>query len=323
MGLTRAAWDKYANGVAERGSRMKSCIVTALALGILFTPGARAEEDCRLHLMTSLPMNALQTGRVAVDAAIGDHPLRLLVDTGSPSSTLTQHAVETLGLKEHAVTAGVRIRMFGGEKLTSYVRVTGFRLGRLTAPWAEFLVMENRRDEFDGILGGDFISQFDVDFDFANAKLNLFQPHPCEGKAVYWTQDETAIAKIPFTMEQDERHILIPILVDGRKIKAIVDTGASRSTMNFETASWMFDLEENSPGVRAMGDPQDPVYTYPFKTLTFAGVTVNNPEIMLFPRDKSHFNDYRALLGITILRRLHLYIAYKEHLLYVTAADAH
>ena len=30
-----------------------------------------------------------------------------------------------------------------------------------------------------------------------------------------------------------------------------------------------------------------------------------------------------VLLGVSVLRRLHLYIAYKEHKLYVTAAGAH
>ncbi len=33
--------------------------------------------------------------------------------------------------------------------------------------------------------------------------------------------------------------------------------------------------------------------------------------------------DFQALLGMEVLRQLHLYVAYKEHKLYVTSASAH
>jgi len=56
--------------------------------------------------------------------------------------------------------------------------------------------------------------------------------------------------------------------------------------------------------------------------MTLQGVTVNNPKIVLVPRESSKFSDMRALLGITVLRQLHLFIAYHERMIYVTAADA-
>ena len=66
---------------------------------------------------------------------------------------------------------------------------------------------------------------------------------------------------------------------------------------------------------------------YPFKMLTLQGVTVNNPDIILVPDDKSKimggYRQPKLILSMGILRQLHLFIAYKEHNIYVTSASAH
>jgi len=62
-------------------------------------------------------------------------------------------------------------------------------------------------------------------------------------------------------------------------------------------------------------------FSYPFKTIDFAGVAVTNPHILvLSDRD---FPPKELLLGSDVLRQLHLYISYKEHKIYVTPATAH
>jgi len=302
---------------------MRSVLPAALAALVLCAmQSARAEEDCRLHILTTLPLHFLKSGNVAIDAEIAGHSLRLLVDTGSPDSILTKSTADALGFDQLSVGMESRFSMYGGERLTRYMHVTDFKFGQMVAPDALFLVMSDRGDDFNGLLGTDFLSRYDMDFDFAHAKLNLFEPHPCEGKAVYWTRNEDAIAKIRFDTQTRDPHILVPVEIDGQKMTAILDTGASHSTMNFEAAERFFDIKEDSPGVRVEKGNRGPVYFYPFKTMTLQGVTVNNPKIVLVPRDASKFSDWRALLGISVLRQLHLYIAYRERMIYATAADA-
>ncbi|MBU6297385.1 MAG: aspartyl protease family protein [Alphaproteobacteria bacterium] len=289
---------------------------------------AHAEEDCRLQLAASLPMTMDRTGRMSIPAAVGGHPLQLMIDTRTPGSVLTRSAADALGLRPHLVTApGIGFRMYGGERLVRFVRVKDFALGEMKDSKAQFLVMTNPLPPgIDGLIGWDFLSQFDVDFDFANAKLNFFMPHRCEGRAVYWTQNESAIAKIPFELnEQENPHIVIPVEIDGHGVKAIVDTSASRSALDLGIALDTFGLDTASAGMRRIGNPSDPApsYRYPFRTLTFEGVTVSNPDIVLVPVEKSHFDSRRLLLGIGILRQLHFYIAYQERNIYVTAAGAH
>jgi hypothetical protein len=54
-------------------------------------------------------------------------------------------------------------------------------------------------------------------------------------------------------------------------------------------------------------------------------VVVNNPQITLVPdRDARMGPDPPdMIIGITILRQLHLYIAYREKYMYVSAATQH
>jgi hypothetical protein len=72
--------------------------------------------------------------------------------------------------------------------------------------------------EFDGLLGGDYLSQFEVRFDWAEHRLRL-DPHP---------SGEPSFGKaVPFqTMLNVPR---IHATVHGRLVSAVVDTGASRT----------------------------------------------------------------------------------------------
>ena len=66
---------------------------------------------------------------------------------------------------------------------------------------------------------------------------------------------------------------------------------------------------------------------YPFKLLTLQGVAVNNPDLVLVADDASKvmggYREPKLILGMGILRQLHVYIAYKERNIYVTTATAH
>jgi hypothetical protein len=219
----------------------------------------------------------------------------------------------------------------GGVRDARYARVHDFEFGGGKAQVASFLVPpdESRIGGADGVLAGDFLYNYDVDLDFANAKLNLFEHHPCAGHAVYWTQDSGAIATIPFEYGAKTHSIMVPIELDGHPLKAIVDTAAVRSQIDLEDAMKMVlsDVKPGSPvlthvGEDQVGERKGEVYRYSFKMLTMEGLTVNNPAIFLV-QHLQNFERSKAILGISILRQLHLYIAYQEHVIYATPAGAH
>jgi hypothetical protein len=96
--------------------------------------------------------------------------------------------------------------------------------------------------------------------------------------------------------------------------------------MSLETAERLFGIDAKS--LQALPTPisgtEGLTYRYPFKSVTFSGenesgVTVNNPDILLVPNALSHAPGV-TIIGMGILRQLHLYIAYREHKLYVSQA---
>jgi hypothetical protein len=56
--------------------------------------------------------------------------------------------------------------------------------------------------------------------------------------------------------------------------------------------------------------------------MAFADVAVRNPDIDIVPDDHNLSGMPPLVIGINVLRALHLYIAYGESMLYVTAAEA-
>lgn len=299
---------------------MKSAVAAVFAVFALAGVAA-AQEECRLTLAASLPISPESVDRVIIPAQVEGKPVQLVIDTGSPWTALSGEAAARLGLNPTFMLPELRPRFpYAGGQVTHSVNINEFKLGGMTAPRAKLMILPHALEKGDGLLGADFLHQFDVEFDFAAGKVNLFRPHPCPGKVVYWTHT-APVAVIPFESGERGGKIRIEYTLDGQRVPAIVDTGAPNTSISLTTASAWFHIDEKSPGVT---DLHERAFRYRFKTLALDGVVVQNPELLIHQKaDGGHTMDFQALLGLNILRQLHLYVAYQEHKLYVTAASAH
>jgi hypothetical protein len=183
---------------------------------------------------------------------------------------------------------------------------------------------------------------YDVEMDFAGRKLNYFLTDHCDGRVIYWPAAK--VAAIPYRGWDNYRdtHMTLPVTIDGHQITATIDTGATGTTLNEDTAHALFNLTADSPGavpLGTMGNTNRKMFGWTFKTLDIGGITVTNPRIRIIPdlvggrgRDTlaadSHIQritDNLAptmLIGMDVLKELHIYVAFKEKKLYVTAAAA-
>ena len=174
----------------------------------------------------------------------------------------------------------------------------------------------------DGTIAPDILTQYDIDFDFANAKFNLFSRDHCAGQVVYWTKDP--YADIDIVVER-YGHIRLPVTLDGHHFTALIDTGSWRSSLSLESAKSVFSLKDEDLKPLAHTGLKG-ARLHPFNTLSIQNITVNNPDIVLLPDSFAHLGDFDQpdmLLGIGILHQLHLYISYREKKLYVTPASVH
>jgi predicted aspartyl protease len=224
----------------------------------------------------------------------------------------------------------------------------GFTLGRLHSESMDFMVMPGNHtfpgDVTDaaGLLAPNLLHAYDVDLDLDRRKLTLLSPKHCDGKVIYWPASRVAV--IPVRINPDG-HILVPVELDGRRMTAVLDTGATTSVLNLNTAHDQFDIDPGSkdaPLTTSLVNGAIKVYSHRFRTLALEGISISNPKLTLMPdlmRGKL-YNPHNKLesetrisnsvletglgdmiLGMDVLRHLHIYIAYREQKLYVTPAS--
>ena len=311
--------------------------VTAILLFLATAGAAHADEQCRLSRVGSAPMTLGKDGVPSVPLSARGSTVQLVVDTASEESMVNWATVKALQLRALGASSGIRYskgRMtFLGmmDAITknqshTHTIVPAAVLGGWQPIDISFFVVPNDvlTLPYGGVFASDLLAKFDTEFDFANGTLNLFSPIHCPGQVVYWTKEPAA--KIPF--EVDEYHeIEIPIELDGRAMKAIISTASPQTFASFERLGSDFDIGVRSAGLKATPAPdgKSDVYQYPFKALSFEGVTIQDPNIALVPSltDRISHGPDEIVIGADLLRRFHLYISYNEKTIYLTSATAH
>lgn len=305
-------------------------IIAIAAAFLLVTAGAHG-EGCRLTRLAGLDLTRLASGRFSTTVQINGQPFHMMVDTGADHTILTERVAVALGLKLDPFPNSV-VYLWGGMQLKYLTNTDTLQLGRLLLGHSTFYVIPDNRLEAgaDGIIGTDILARFDADFDFAQAKLNLIEHNACGGHPVYWA-DESVVARVPFENQQWNRpttgiavnKIMLTVSVEGKSELAILDTGAHVSTLDLDRALADFDLRPDSAGMIKLKRP-DGAFAYTFKTMAFGGVQVSNAKLRLDPSSVHQMGSRgpKMLIGTDVLSRLHLYIAYREHMLYVTEAAA-
>jgi hypothetical protein len=175
-----------------------------------------------------------------------------------------------------------------------------------------------------GVLAPDIMSNYDVELDFAGGKFNLFNPSTCSASPIYWTKEP--VAAVPFDFDRDG-HIMIPIELDGVHMTAGIDTGADRSTMTLGVFEDLFHKKSGDPGLMLVQEVlingrRSKIYRYTFQAMTFEGIEVQQPNIDMVPSNGFGGDGPKIILGVETLRQLHMYIAYKDRMVYFTAAEA-
>jgi predicted aspartyl protease len=320
-----------------RAIRRSLMLATLLLSSVNITPAAAAACS-GLQIVDSQEMIPLPSGRPALKVTIGDSPRAMLVDTGGAVSSITQQTVQELALTATRTNRG--LQGVNGAVTGLLARLPSIAIGRLQQKNALYYVLPDSAgmNEFDGILGAEFFKQYDTDLDFNTGKLNLFLQDHCPGPmVVYWPN--TGMAVVPFRTN-DSNHITFRVALDGEQMEAMLDTGASTTTLNLNDARRLFSVDVNAPDVEKIGELTGGftanIYRRQFKTLAFEGVTINNPMITLMPDMMNGAVGARAqtgsligsrgglsslVLGMSTMSYMHIYISNKERKLYITVAD--
>jgi hypothetical protein len=313
-------------------------VVFAILILLGAAPAAQAAEECGpLQLINQVQMTRLAGSNVdLVPFTINGKETHFLLDTGSSLTQIGQATAEALNL----VIGPGSIEMYDirGHASNSMAAIPQFVLGRLGGTHGIFPVAPNldaeTPDPFDGIFSLDYLQQHDVEMDFGNDLLNVFSSDHCPGHVVYW--NASAVTVIPFIL--DDRRITIPVMLDGHRLNALIDTGTAHTSLRIDIAETQFGLNLGSPETpengALNGDASLKTYDHTFGKLSFGDITVADPRITIIPNVAGVTNDtwrrvtrlYRVelinapqlILGMDALRQLRIYVAFGEGKLYIS-----
>jgi predicted aspartyl protease len=315
---------------------MRKTITLALA-GLWLSGAAPAEECGPLKILAQVQLQPAEDGSAEfVPVEIAGVTKHLLLDTGASATSITEKAAKDLGLKikpSHFRTYSAN-GTYSDDAAEASIGIGALKGGTFDFQIAPF----DFPDEIAGLLGADVLGQFDISIDFGTHKMDVLSQDHCDGRVKYWKGQPLAV--IPITRAASG-HIIIPVLLDDHRVNAILDTGASRSSVNSDAAQGEFRLSLGSADTPAHGvlngEEGSTTWRHKFRTLTFEGVTVANPDFLIIPnRLKKHFGDKEpgslisrppesvepdVLLGMNVLKHLHVYVAYKEKKVYITPAE--
>lgn len=326
----------------------------AIALVCVCVQPALAADDCKpLQMLGSVNLD-IQNGYVYANLAVNGKPAKFVLSTTGGITSFTPQGAAALGLDPIADSRVILIDS-NSKSSESYVVVDDLSVGGAHIAHGQYMVLppsESSGTEIVGYMGADILSHFDVEFDFANGKMNLFSQDHCKGQVIYWKHVATSMVPLkkfqPTASESRTGYagymkrfeqMWVPVTLDGRSVPAQISTSGD-STIQSDIAAAAFDVDANSPGSErpsnVMSDPD--TFEHTFSQLVFDGVTVTNPHFIVYPYDPTKFarhirrTDTRLaklrdrspahiVLGMNILSKLHLFASFGEGRLYITEAS--
>jgi hypothetical protein len=315
---------------------MRILMSVVLLTVLLLATAAQAQDKCgTLRIFDSIQMFRGPDNEDLIPVTINGAKAYYLFDTGGYYTQIGRPVAQDLKLP---VRQG-NIQMFDatGHISRDVATIHEFIIGHMRGTDVYFPV--SPFPDLDGIFALDHLMSLDVDLDFGTDKLNLFSPDHCPGSVLYWTAPALAIVPIV----KDGFHLTVPVTLDGHEIKATIDTGATKTNLRMDLAERTYNLTMSTPDTPdhgfLNGDTSLKTYSHVFKTLTFGDVAVNNPNITIIPNaagrnadraqlvadrtksEKDFINVPELIIGMDVLSSLHIYVAFKENKMYVSAAS--
>lgn len=313
-----------------------AALVTALSASASF-----AATDCSLKQISSMHASLSANGELLVDATLNGFPVKFNIATNSEISSIDEKFAQRAGmpiidLHNQAIYAS------GQRTINQGTRISTLELGQAKTSNESFVIAPGGSDGTDGdyvgTLAGDYLSNYDIELDLADGKVNLFSHDHCEGQVVYWAKEYLA-SPIYMSNTGIAHRPQIDVVADGKTLRAMIATGFSATVLRLAVAEARLDLTPNSADLPEAGTWADSDgkqfsrYTHTFKSLGIGDITLHNSTAYVVPLNiaahvestGSHIADINSqqpdmYIGMNLLKQLRVYIAYTENMIYYTVA---
>jgi predicted aspartyl protease len=208
---------------------------TALLCLIASFPAIAAAE-CQMNRIGDFKVQ-IERNQITVPGAVNGRPMRFLVDVGSPGTMLTAPAAQFLGLVVTDVNRNVTSSVGRTSALIGYATIDEMKADRFVIK-GQRVTVRNQRDNYGapdlvGILGNDFLGQYDIDIDLRHRLVTFFKPQGCgEAQVVPWSGAYSVLALKPGT-----RKVEFTARVNDHDVAAILDSGSPFTALTDQAAA--------------------------------------------------------------------------------------
>lgn len=237
---------------------------------------------CEYANVSTLPIGYLGN-RAYTKGTINKTPVYLLISTGSNATSITEDGAKKLQLPLQdlgKVSVGIT-----GERTKYTATISELSVGPIHIGETTINVIRRGDPTADGVLGASTLFTRDVEINPEEGSIKFYVPTKQCAKnfLAYWDQNASSV-----DMEVDRgARFNVMVEINGKKIRALVNTSAPSSKLNLKTAANLFDVTPTSPGVVEFaqltggGKHMVPAWLAPFNSFTLGEETIKNPKIII------------------------------------------
>jgi predicted aspartyl protease len=295
--------------------------VTLLLLAACQDPSAPSTTAyrCTVQRTAVLPV-ALVRGFLLVPGELNGNRAMFVVDTGAEATMVTPQATTEFGLDRDRAHRTI-IHGIGGQITTFNARVMSFAIGNqelldrgvAVGPLPNVPATE---PQIAGLLGADYLSDYDLDLDVPHHTLTLYRMDGCGDNFVPpW---HLARSIVPIRREHKDL-LMLDVMVDGERINAMFDSGARVTTLS-AAAAGRLGIDEvamaHDRSITQSGVDRNAVsgHVHQFDQVQVGREVFHDPHLeiaaLVLPNAE-------MLLGADYLRTRHIWVSYTARKLFV------
>ena len=271
---------------------------------------------CQLALAAAIPFT-VQSLHMAVSPQLNAETTDMWVDTGAQYTTLSTAAASRLALKIRALPG--YFEGIGGRTQVYGFVAHSLQIGRLHGKDFELAAanmgLSGNGHVVDGLLGSDFLAAYDVDVDIADSRVALYKTTGTCGRPVTALGGELYVVALSSRFTSNDPRPHIGVRIEGRKLVALVDTGApysalfrdSASRIGLDTASFATDLHFRQRGV-GPGAPK--AVRHVLTPVSIGELTVSHLPVAII--DQAAPADADMILGMDFMSRVHTWFSFSS-----------
>lgn len=308
---------------------LRTVRVCMLLLFPAFAAGCAGHDeyaDCHVTKLAEVPL-VVERNFLFAPVSVNGKSLTMIVDTGTNASLVTPEAAQSLRLDDDPDRSTIFLGA-GGTARSPNAMIREIRIGQAAMTNRSVAVHEidnvkASNQPAGGLLGADFLSSYDVEIDGPGQRMALYT-NPGAGPGCADFQPFGAFAtRIPM-QRADTGQLFVTVAVDGRKLRAMLDTGA-RATIVTRPAAYDLGVD----AVKLSHDPWKPVrgidpHALDLRLHRFASLDVG--PIAMRDVDLTVADMYlpgvQMLLGADWISRHHIWLSYRSGQLFVVHAAA-